>query len=551
MFTPDERINYAMAFMKYDNKPLSFDFWQQEYVASPKRYICILKSRRVGYSLATGVKGVVKSNDPDRVNYTKQFVSYNESDALEKIRYAEMFHDSIPDKCKKKLIVRNKSCLEFQDVHSKTTSRLISLPCRPPRGKGGDLALDEFGIYNPRLSQTIYTAALSVIARGGCFEVGSTPLGKVGKFYEICTEKEKYKGYQRFFVPWWFCGALCKDIDGAIVRAKDMTTEERVYAFGSRELIGIYENESLEAFQQEHECSFVDEAESYIPLDLIYTCVPGMRDEDQEKIEQFKNTDITDFEYAEECYGQEIKVYHDVDEAILNYDPEKHGGPLYLGYDVGKEMDAMSILVMGRKNGKKREYIRIEAKNKDFEYQENLIIKLMDNLPVRRGVIDRTGVGNPVFERLHKRYGDRIEGYYFTLESKEPLAIGVKLSFEQREFLLENDKGFHGQIHSIKRKAALGRHFRYDAERSDGLHADSFWSLALCNYAMSDDKAKENFYHQWAAKNRSVQTNGIVKPTEAETQVINAEIKKENSGRIVRRGRSANAILRDIQTRYR
>lgn len=551
MFTPDERINYAMAFMKYDNKPLSFDFWQQEYVASPKRYICILKSRRVGYSLATGVKGVVKSNDPDRVNYTKQFVSYNESDALEKIRYAEMFHDSIPDKCKKKLIVRNKSCLEFQDVHSKTTSRLISLPCRPPRGKGGDLALDEFGIYNPRLSQTIYTAALSVIARGGCFEVGSTPLGKVGKFYEICTEKEKYKGYQRFFVPWWFCGALCKDIDGAIVRAKDMTTEERVYAFGSRELIGIYENESLEAFQQEHECSFVDEAESYIPLDLIYTCVPGMRDEDQEKIEQFKNTDITDFEYAEECYGQEIKVYHDVDEAILNYDPEKHGGPLYLGYDVGKEMDSMSILVMGRKNGKKREYIRIEAKNKDFEYQENLIIKLMDNLPVRRGVIDRTGVGNPVFERLHKRYGDRIEGYYFTLESKEPLAIGVKLSFEQREFLLENDKGFHGQIHSIKRKAALGRHFRYDAERSDGLHADSFWSLALCNYAMSDDKAKENFYHQWAAKNRSVQTNGIVKPTEAETQVINAEIKKENSGRIVRRGRSANAILRDIQTRYR
>jgi len=551
MFTPDERINYAMAFMKYDNNPLSFDFWQQEYVASPKRYICILKSRRVGYSLATGVKGVVKSNDPDRVNYTKQFVSYNESDALEKIRYAEMFHDSIPDKCKKKLIVRNKSCLEFQDVHSKTTSRLISLPCRPPRGKGGDLALDEFGIYNPRLSQTIYTAALSVIARGGCFEVGSTPLGKVGKFYEICTEKEKYKGYQRFFVPWWFCGALCKDIDSAITQAKDMTTEERVYAFGSRELIGIYENESLEAFQQEHECSFVDEAESYIPLDLIYTCVPGMRDEDQEKIEQFKNTDITDFEYAEECYGQEIKVYHDVDEAILNYDPEKHGGPLYLGYDVGKEMDAMSILVMGRKNGKKREYIRIEAKNKDFEYQENLIIKLMDNLPVRRGVIDRTGVGNPVFERLHKRYGDRIEGYYFTLESKEPLAIGVKLSFEQREFLLENDKGFHGQIHSIKRKAALGRHFRYDAERSDGLHADSFWSLALCNYAMSDDKTKENFYHQWAAKNRSVQTNGIVKPTEAETQVINAEIKKENSGRIVRRGKSANAILRDIQSRYR
>lgn len=551
MFTPDERINYAMAFMKYDGKPLSFDFWQQEYVASPKRYICILKSRRVGYSLATGVKGIVKSNDPDRVNYTKQFVSYNESDALEKIRYAEMFHDSMPDKVKKKLIVRNKSCLEFQDIHSKTTSRLISLPCRPPRGKGGDLALDEFGIYNPRLSQTIYTAALSVIARGGCFEVGSTPLGKIGKFYEICTEKEKYKGYQRFFVPWWFCGALCKDIDGAIAQAKEMSTEERVYAFGSRELIGIFENESLEAFQQEHECSFVDEAESYIPLDLIYTCVPGMREEDQEKIDAFKNTDITDFEYAEECYGQEIKVYHDVDEAILNYNPEKHGGPLYLGYDVGKEMDAMSIIVLGKKNGKKRELLRIEEKNKDFEYQENLVIKLMDNLPIRRGVIDRTGVGNPIFEKLYKRYGDRIEGYYFTLESKEPLAMGVKFCFEQREYLLENDKGFHSQIHSIKRKAALGRHFRYDAERSDGLHADSFWSLALATYGMADEKNKENFYHQWAAKKNG---GNIITPAEmtpAESVAIYNTMQKESSGTVRRRGRSAAGVLRDIQKNNR
>lgn len=536
MFDSDERINYALAFIKYDNKKLNLDPWQQEYIGSKARYICILKSRRIGYSLATGLKGIVKSNDPGRINYTKQFVSYNESDALEKIRYAEIFHDSMPSKVKKKLVVRNKASLEFRDIGSKTTSRLISLPCRPPRGKGGDIALDEFGIYLPRLSQTIYTAALSVIARGGCFEVGSTPLGKIGQFYEICTNKEKFTGYQRYYIPWWFCSALCNDMEAALKLAPDMPTEERVYRFGSKELISIFENESLESFQQEHECLFVDGAQSYITLDLILANTPGQREEDTERLAMIEAMpDITSGEYANECFGIDLKVYHSADDLILNYNPEIHGAPLYMGYDVAKNQDAVSFIILGiMPNGKKRMIMRVEEHNKDFEWQKNTFRKIMDNLPIYRAEIDCTGMGAPIYEELNKQYGDKVEGYQFTLESKEPLAMGVKFSLEQREFELENDKGFHNQIHSIKRSPALGRHFRYDADRNEGVHADSFWSLALANYATMSSAKVESFYSQYARKKN-------------ELNVSTQQVNNSTNNNIMTRGKSVQSILKNLK----
>lgn len=104
MWTPEEKLNYIYAFMKYDTKSMELDFWQDRFIKSRQKYISILKSRRTGFSFATALKGMVKAQDPARTNYVKQFVSYNESDAVEKIRYARAFYDSIPKKYKKKLV---------------------------------------------------------------------------------------------------------------------------------------------------------------------------------------------------------------------------------------------------------------------------------------------------------------------------------------------------------------------------------------------------------------------------------------------------------------
>lgn len=535
MWTSEERLNYIYAFVQFDMKNIQLDFWQDYFIKSKKQYISILKSRRTGFSFATALKGIAKSQDPARSKYVKQFVSYNEGDAVEKIRYAKEFYDSIPSQYKKPLVHANNTELEFLDTNGKTTSRLISLPCRPPRGKGGDISLDEYAIYLPKVSNTIYTAALYVIMRGGCIEVGSTPLGTIGKFYDICTKPEDFPDYERYNVPWWFAQALCIDVPEAIKQAGNMTTAERVERFGTDILKSIYRNSLEEDFQQECECTFIDSAASYISLDLIYANTPGKREQD------IPTGEMSDDDYFNSMRDIEVKPYHDVDSAILNYDPEKHGGPLYLGYDVAKNHDGAAFYMFGLKDGKKREYYREEFHNAKFEEQKDICRRLMTNLPVYRAVMDETGMGAPVFEALHNEFGDRIEGITFTLESKEMLAMSAKFGLENCEFELSNDREFHNQIHSIKRAPSVGKHFRYDADRNEKGHADSFWAWAMANYASLNEK-QTSFYDQYAqSKKESV----IKSPEEILSQAI------VNQANIIRRGHSADTVLRHMMKNQR
>jgi phage FluMu gp28-like protein len=135
--------------------------------------------------------------------------------------------------------------------------------------------------------------------------------------------------------------------------------------------------------------------------------------------------------------------------------------------------------------------------------------------------MDQTGQGEPLCERLQSEFGSsRIEGIIFSIESKEILAIGVRTGLENLEFLLHNDNKFHRQIHSIKRMAATGGHFRYDSERDEDGHADSFWAWALANHAVVEEKqTRPGFYAQVRASkqagkaNESAGTVSQTKPT--------------------------------------
>lgn len=497
--SPEERLNYLYAYCKFDEKPLVLDFWQEDFITSTKQFISILKSRRTGFSFATALKGLSKALDPGRQKYVKQFVSYNESDALEKIRYAREFYDSIPKWARKPIVTENKSELEFLDANGKTTSRLISMPCRPPRGKGGDISLDEFGIFLPNMSKLVYTAALYVISRGGNIEVGSTPLGCIGRFYEICTDRKKYPAYQRFNVPWWFSTALCTDVARAVREAPEMNTAERVEVFASSTLKEIFSNDVLEDFQQECECAFIDTAESYISLEEIYSCVPGMNDG---LLAAEISDEMPEVGEAESWLSKELEIHHSVSDMCTKpYDIDRDG-VLYIGYDIAKKRDATSIFVLGKlADGRKKVYGYEELRAKDFEYQINCIRDLLKSLPVRRVCLDSTGMGAPIAERLEKEFGAKVEGVLFNTESKEGMAQNIKIGLQRKEFILPNDKNLHHQIHSIRRIPTVGGHFRYDADRDENGHADSFWAFALANNACENGK-RSGFYEQRAERKR-------------------------------------------------
>lgn len=556
MFSKDERLLYAYTYIQFQQKDLLLDFWQDAYIRSMARFIAIVKSRRVGWSFICSLKGLIKAMDPDRIGYTKQFVSYNEEDALEKISYAKQFYESIPDcDAKKKLITDNKSMLCFQDKNGITQSRLISIPCRPPRGKGGDISLDEFAIYNPKMQKLVYDAALPVISRGGTIEMGSSPLGKIGQFYDILTDKDTYD-YERYNIPWWFCRDLCIDVPTAVKVAPSLSTEERVETFGTKILKMIFQNSDLDTFQQEFECSFIDSSESYISLDLIYENTPGKRECD---IDLSLCEKMSDEEYWEYNRGIDFQAYKDLDTAILNYRPEYHGKTLFLGFDVGRHKDLSVLFLIGRTaDGKKRDFARIELKNQTYKKQKELIIKAYKELPVYRGKIDRTGIGDNIYEDVHAVVGDRVEGVQFTQESKEILAIDAKRGLEQHEFLLSNDKEFHIQIHSIKRiDRGGGKHFSYDASRDDKGHADSFWAWALANSAVvSTDSKNDNFYAQRRKKKEefmagiSPEKQEQLKKNLEEKQALYEEMRnqefKQNVGdaAVITKGKSLRQINR-------
>lgn len=533
LWTPEEKLNYVYAFMEYDHKDIELDFWQDDFIRNRNRYISLLKSRQTGFSFVVAIKGLVKALDPARTQYTKQFVSYNEEDAQEKIRYARQFYDSIPNRYKKKLVHSTATMLEFEDIGSKTTSRLISLPCRPPRGKNGDVCLDEFAIYLPRLSKEIYTAASFCTLRRGCIEVGSTPLGTIGKFYEICTDRENYPNFDRYFIPWWYAKVMCKDVRGAVQFAKDMETAERVERFGTDRLISLFQNSTLEDFQQECECVFIDSSASYISLELIYANTPGRREEDiPANIEK-------DEDYFAAKRDVEIHCFRNADDLILNYSPEKYGSPLFMGLDIGRIFDATVFYIIGLVNGKKRSVLRHEMRNADFDAQTAVLNKLMENLPIYRCCIDNGGLGFNLAENAHKRYGERAESYHFNLQSKEILAMGVRTGLERREYELDNDRDFHAQIHSIKRTPSSGGSFRYDAERNEKGHADSFWAWALASYATDGKKIEPNFYAEYARKkNDSVVTlnNGNIEPSNTPQTSLTRT-----------RGKSLSSVLRSVR----
>jgi phage FluMu gp28-like protein len=268
VFSPEQTLRYADAFLKYNDNPVEFDPWQEIFLKDQSTFIILLKGRQEGFSFAVAAKKFIELQNLDVVNMTVQFVSYNLMDAVDKIRYISMMAHSMPEKHRKKIKYETKTSIEFWDKNGKTTSRLVSIACRPPRGKPGDVVLDECAIYGTSKAKMIYTAALPSITRGGNIIIGSTPLGKIGIFYDIYTDKKEYSNYARYTIPWWQSTALCKSIvDARATGVKDMDTEDRVRIFGNDILKNELAALDLQSFQQEYECTFIDSAESYISLE--------------------------------------------------------------------------------------------------------------------------------------------------------------------------------------------------------------------------------------------------------------------------------------------
>lgn len=443
-----------------------WETFQLKHLNNPSLFAIELKSRQVGWSWLSAAESIALSCIYPKT--TSIFVSINQEEAAEKIRYAKAVLEALDDDVRPGLLIDNRLGIELSNG-----SRLISHPCRPPRGKAKAIVyLDEFAHY-PN-ADAVYRAAVPITTKGGRLRIGSSPLGARGKFWEIYTETmQKYPGYTRNTIPWWEIGSLCNDVDTAEQEAGPMPTEDRVRKFGTARLIQLFENLTLEDFQQEYECAWLDETVSWIDWDLI---------------QRNQALAVSEKHWYRKVKGVDAGLLA-INEVFENVRDGHIEQALVGGVDIGRTRDTTEIILLGLSQFTNALPYRlhISLERVEFEAQEAVIKKALDVLPITELLIDRNGIGAQLAENISKR-NPQAQGVNFTNETKQLWAIEAKLRAQRTEVPIPLERDFMYQIHSIRRKAtAAGNKMQFDVDSNEKHHADMFWAWALAIWAGKQD----------------------------------------------------------------
>lgn len=446
-----------------------WEWYQLQFLNNRSILTCDNKSRQVGWSFIAAAEAVAESVLVPRS--TNIFVSVTQIEAAEKVRYANYCIEALDREVRPSKLIDNRTEIELGNG-----SRIISHPCRPPRGKArARVYLDEIAHY-PR-DEEIYTAAVPIITRGGVIRMGSSPLGASGKFWEIMTEAlQTYPGYQRMMIPWWAVAHLCNDLERAKAEALEMRTYERVYEFGTERLTHIFENMPLEDFQQEYECDWTDESVAWITweeikrnqVDAQYDLLPhGAAYVDEDTI-------LDGFD-AIELVARLIK--EDKIEPVLSG-----------GMDIGRRKNLTEIVLVGKDTNRDVYPYRLGLSLDRLEFEDQLAvcIKMLDLLPIERFLVDEMGLGMMLAEKMENLYPLVVEGVSFTNDNKQEMAVLTKVRMQKLQCPIPLERNLAYQIHSIKRTVTPSKRLVFDTAANEKHHADKFWAFALAHTATEE-----------------------------------------------------------------
>jgi phage FluMu gp28-like protein len=421
-----------------------------------------VKSRQIGWSFNAAMLAYARS--VTRPNTLSIFLSVTQSEANEKIRYLEQAYEATDKDVRiGKGATDNKTEIEFSNG-----SRVISHPCRPPRGRArADVYVDEMAHY-PK-DDIIYTALVPIITRGGSIRIGSSPLGAQGKFWEIYTESlQRYPGYVRRSIPWWHVEGLCKDVDMAKKVAQGLSTPNRVETFGNDRLKWIFENMALPDFQQEYECDWADESVSWLSWEEI------KRNQERALLDNW------------DCPMIQIDPYTDYEEVFKQIDALAHRLSnnksldfICGGFDIGRRKNSSELVLIAEENEKCFPMILgITLDRIEFQDQKDILRYVINNLGVESLKVDSGGLGMQLAEELENEFSDVVEGVNFSTESKNEWATSIKVKMQGGMTPIPLDRDFSVQLHSIKKKLTASKRIVFDVEGTKH-HADKFWAFAL------------------------------------------------------------------------
>jgi len=435
---------FLLGLAQFGDEDLSLEPYQIAFMRCKSDYRCVEKSRQVGYSLLFACEAIARTHL--RETHNSIFVSYNLADSKEKIAYAAQLHEELPLEYQKKKVVDSKTELGFRSNSSnKRVSRIISNPSRAPRGKKGDIYLDELAHYaNDR---EVYKGSTALILRAkGQLTVCSSPLGRRGQFWEIARQEiSKFGSYWRQAVPWWLCSFFCTNVPLAAIEAPKLSTKERVQKFGKKGILSQFESLSMEDFQQEFEVLYVDESMSFFPYELILGCT----NDEHETVDDFTKVPTVN--------------------------------RLVAGFDVGRKKDFSELSIFEQlDDGRHVSRLFMRFDKVPFRVQKNTLQRMMNLLPVARLSIDQNGLGMQMAEDLAEDY-PQVEPCVLSGPSKELWLTDFKILLQQQKLVLPRNRELISQIHSIrKRITPAGRPIFETNDTSSGEgHADRLWSCVL------------------------------------------------------------------------
>lgn len=298
-------------------------------------------------------------------------------------------------------------------------SRITALPANPDtaRGFSANVILDEFAFHAK--SRQIWAALFPVISKGGQkLRVISTPNGKGNKFFDLMTAEDDV--WSRHHV----------DIYEAVTQGCPRDADEL--------RAGIADED---AWAQEYELKWLDEASSWLDYDLISSCEDPLA-------------------------GHPIR-YSD--------------GMCFVGVDIAARNDLFVIWVVELVDGRLITREIITRKRAKFAEQDRLLDDVFRRYNVVRCAIDQTGMGEKPVEDAIARYGEsRVDGVLFTTTSKFALASALKESMQDRQLMIPaGDPILRADLHAIKSRTGPTGIRRLVAEGETDGHADRFWAGAL------------------------------------------------------------------------
>lgn len=308
-------------------------------------------------------------------------------------------------------------------------ARIMGLPANPDtaRGFSANVVLDEFAFHKD--SDRIWKALFPTISRGYKIRIVSTPQGLGNRFHTLFTGDNQWSKHE-------------VDIYRAVADGVPHNIEELKEGLDDEE-----------AWQQEFEVKFIDEASAWLTYEMIAACqsdrVPGEI--------MYEDFDLASFAFA--CAP---------------------GGRLFAGVDIGRKQDLTVIDIEEQVGDVFWNRLTLILAKVTFRTQEQTLASLIRKLNIERACIDATGIGAQLAEDTVEDFGAyRAEAVEFTLGAKNDMAVRCRRKFEDRLCRIALCRKLRDDLHSVKKTTTAAGNVRFDAERTKDGHADRFWAKAL------------------------------------------------------------------------